>query len=234
MRIDELIMKNFLLNKKETKKAIKEGLVTVDGEIPTKISQNVDSSVQEVIFRGEKVIFYPHKYYMLHKPVQTISANTDEKYETVFDLLENVDKSELYLVGRLDFWTSGLLLITDNGKLGRSMLNPESHVEKIYQVTTKEPLVASDVDKFAQGLLIDGDVLLRPAQLEITDAHHANVKISEGRNRQVRKMFLSTGKLVTELKRIKFGPLYLDEDLAPGQYRELTIKEVESLIPHFN
>ncbi|OFI47900.1 hypothetical protein BG262_07875 [Floricoccus penangensis] len=234
MRIDELIMKNFLLNKKETKKAIKEGLVTVDGKIPAKISQNVDSSVQDVIFRGEKVIFYPHKYYMLHKPVQTISANTDKKHETVFDLLENVDKSELYLVGRLDFWTSGLLLITDNGKLGRNMLNPESHVEKIYQVTTKEPLVASDVDKFAQGLSIDGDVLLKPAQLEITGAHHANVKISEGRNRQVRKMFLSTGKLVTELKRIKFGPLDLGEDLAPGQYRELTIKEVESLIPHFN
>ncbi|WEV60470.1 pseudouridine synthase [Streptococcaceae bacterium ESL0729] len=222
------------LDKKAARQAIKKNLVLVDGQAAYKISQNVDSRVQKITYEGRQINFSPHRYYMLNKPVQTICANKDDKYPTVFDLLGDIDQKDLYSVGRLDFWTSGLLLITDNGRLGRRMLNPQSHVDKLYQVTTKEALDLSDVAAFKAGLTIDGHVKLKEAFLDLKSGHEALVQVSEGKNRQVRKMFLSRGKLVLKLRRVKFGPLDLDENLGAGDFRELTQEEIVSLIPYFD
>ncbi|WEV44974.1 pseudouridine synthase [Streptococcaceae bacterium ESL0687] len=234
MRIDELLIKTQEINKKEARQAIKKGLVLIDGHTAYKISQNVDSRVQEVTYNGCLIDFWPHSYYMLNKPVQTVCANKDDKHPTVFDLLGDTSQKDLYSVGRLDFWTTGLLLLTDNGPLGRRMLNPENHVDKIYQVKTKEALSPDDVIAFKEGVTIDGDVRLKEAYLDLKSTHEAQVQISEGKNRQVRKMFLARGKLVLELKRIKFGPLNLDPDLAVGYFRELTEEEIRRLIPYFD
>ena len=113
------------------------------------------------------------------------------------------------------------------------MIKPEAHVEKVYQVEVKEPLEPDDVRKFRAGLVIDGDVSLAPAKLAILSDHTAIVTISEGKNRQIRKMFLSVGKLVTKLVRTQIGPIQLDERLKAGDYRALTKSEIQSLAPYF-
>ena len=171
---------------------------------------------------------------MVNKAMRTLSANKDAELPVVFDAFPDIiDKASLYIIGRLDFLSQGLLLITDNGKLGRNLIKPEAHVEKVYQVEVKEPLESDDVRKFRAGLVIDGDVSLAPAQLVILSDHTAIVSISEGKNRQIRKMFLSVGKLVTKLVRTQIGPIQLDDSLKPGDYRALTKSEILSLAPYF-
>lgn len=234
MRIDDVLSQYAAVKKSDIKKIMREHLVSVNGQVITARNEQVDSSIHHLTLDGRKINFPPHRYFMVNKAMRTLSANKDAELPVVFDVLPNdIDKTNLYIIGRLDFLSQGLLLITDNGKLGRNLIKPEAHVEKVYQVEVKEPLEPDDVRKFRAGLVIDGDVSLAPAQLVILSDHTAIVSISEGKNRQIRKMFLSVGKLVTKLVRTQIGPIQLDESLKPGDYRALTKSEIQSLAPYF-
>ncbi|MGO2742744.1 MAG: pseudouridine synthase [Pseudolactococcus laudensis] len=234
MRIDDVLSQYAAVKKSDIKKIMREHRVSVNGQVITARNEQVDSSIHHLTLDGRKINFPPHRYFMVNKAMRTLSANKDAELPVVFDVLPNdIDKTNLYIIGRLDFLSQGLLLITDNGKLGRNLIKPEAHVEKVYQVEVKEPLEPDDVRKFRAGLVIDGDVSLAPAQLVILSDHTAIVSISEGKNRQIRKMFLSVGKLVTKLVRTQIGPIQLDESLKPGDYRALTKSEIQSLAPYF-
>ena len=234
MRIDDVLSQYAAVKKSDIKKIMREHRVSVNGQVITARNEQVDSSIHHLTLDGRKINFPPHRYFMVNKAMRTLSANKDAELPVVFDVFTNdIDKTNLYIIGRLDFLSQGLLLITDNGKLGRNLIKPEAHVEKVYQVEVKEPLEPDDVRKFRAGLVIDGDVSLAPAQLVILSDHTAIVSISEGKNRQIRKMFLSVGKLVTKLVRTQIGPIQLDESLKPGDYRALTKSEIQSLAPYF-
>lgn len=234
MRIDDVLSQYAAVKKSDIKKILREHRVSVNGQVITARNEQVDSSIHHLTLDGRKINFPPHRYFMVNKAMRTLSANKDAELPVVFDVLPNdIDKTNLYIIGRLDFLSQGLLLITDNGKLGRNLIKPEAHVEKVYQVEVKEPLEPDDVRKFRAGLVIDGDVSLAPAQLVILSDHTAIVSISEGKNRQIRKMFLSVGKLVTKLVRTQIGPIQLDDRLKPGDYRALTKSEIQSLAPYF-
>lgn len=234
MRIDDVLSQYAAVKKSDIKKILREHRVSVNGKVITARNEQVDSSIHHLTLDGRKINFPPHRYFMVNKAMRTLSANKDAELPVVFDVLPNDnDKTNLYIIGRLDFLSQGLLLITDNGKLGRNLIKPEAHVEKVYQVEVKEPLEPDDVRKFRAGLVIDGDVSLAPAQLVILSDHTAIVSISEGKNRQIRKMFLSVGKLVTKLVRTQIGPIQLDDRLKPGDYRALTKSEIQSLAPYF-
>lgn len=234
MRIDDVLSQYAAVKKSDIKKILREHRVSVNSQVITARNEQVDSSIHHLTLDGRKINFPPHRYFMVNKAMRTLSANKDAELPVVFDVLPNdIDKTNLYIIGRLDFLSQGLLLITDNGKLGRNLIKPEAHVEKVYQVEVKEPLEPDDVRKFRAGLVIDGDVSLAPAQLVILSDHTAIVSISEGKNRQIRKMFLSVGKLVTKLVRTQIGPIQLDESLKPGDYRALTKSEIQSLAPYF-
>ncbi|GFH41500.1 pseudouridine synthase [Lactococcus hodotermopsidis] len=235
MRIDDVLVNFGNVPKSQVKKMLRENRVTVDDKNIRAMNFQVDSAVNEVKIDEKKVSFPAHRYYMLNKPIRTLSANFDSEKKVVFDLFSaDFDRTSLYIIGRLDFLSDGLLLITDNGKLGRNMLKPEAHVAKVYEVETKEPLHPDDSQKFRHGLLIDGTVQLAPAKLIITAPHTATVTISEGKNRQIRKMFLSLGKLVTRLTRKQIGPIVLDENLTSGEFRALTRAEIQKLSSYFN
>ena len=235
MRIDAVLSQYGAVKKSDIKKILRDQRVAVDGQVVTARNEQVDSSIHHLTLDGHKISFPPHRYFMVNKAMRTLSANKDADLPVVFDALpDDIDKTGLYIIGRLDFLSQGLLLITDNGKLGRNLIKPEAHVEKVYQVEVKEPLEVDDVRKFRAGLVIDGDVSVAPAQLTILSDHTAVVTISEGKNRQIRKMFLSVGKLVTKLVRTQIGPIRLDERLKPGEYRALTKPEIQSLVPFFN
>ena len=235
MRIDDVLIRYGQVARSKVKKIVKQGRVTVDGKVIAMVNYQVDSNLNEVKLDGQHLTFPAHQYLMLNKAIRTLSANRDKQLPVVFDgLSQEVDRDSLYIIGRLDFLSQGLMLITDNGKLGRNLLKPEAHVKKVYAVETKEALSTDAVDKFASGLVIDGHVQLAPAQLVLTSPHSAIVTISEGKNRQIRKMFLSIGVLVTQLVRKEIGPIQLDEALAPGEYRRLTQSEIQQLAIYFN
>lgn len=235
MRIDDVLASYTTTKKSEVKKIIKQNRVLVDGIPINLINHQVDSNINEVKLDGQLVQFPAHRYLMLNKAIRTLSANQDASLPVVFDALSSdINRERLYIIGRLDFLSEGLILITDNGKLGRKLLEPEAHVEKVYEVVTKEPLSETAVAEFASGLVIDGTVKLAPAKLVVTSEHTANITISEGKNRQIRKMFLSIGVLVTKLVRTEIGPIKLDEQLASGDYRSLTKPEIKALSRYFN
>lgn len=235
MRIDDVLVSYTNKKKSEVKKIIKQNRVQVDGIPINLINYQVDSNINEVMLDGKLVQFPAHRYLMLNKAIRTLSANQDTSLPVVFDSLSlDINREGLYIIGRLDFLSEGLILITDNGKLGRKLLNPEAHVEKVYEVVTKESLSDTAVAKFASGLVIDGTVKLAPARLVVTSEHTASITISEGKNRQIRKMFLSIGVLVTKLVRTQIGPIKLDEHLASGDYRSLTKSEIQTLSCYFN
>ena len=231
MRLD-----NLLAQEKISRKAMKQALlkkeILVDGVPATSLAQNVDTGLQELIFQGRKIQGYEHTYLMLHKPNGVVTASKDKKLPTVMDLLPpDIQSDQLYAIGRLDRDTTGLLLLTDNGPLGFQLLHPQYHVDKTYQVKVNGPLSSDHIQQFKDGIVFLDGTICKPAKLEILSASptdsHASITISEGKFHQVKKMFLSVGVKVISLKRVQFGDLTLDPELAEGQFRPLNPKELE-------
>lgn len=234
VRIDKLLEEKGFGSRKTVKRLFQRKVVLVDGEAVTNGSLNVEERLHQVTVRGERVNGFTHRYWLLNKPSGVVTALTDANCQTVLDLIKEEDKTEgLYPVGRLDRDTEGLLLLTDNGQLGYQLLIPNKKVTKTYEVTTKEPLEKGDVATFLAGVVFIGGETCKPADLEILDAHRARLTISEGKFHQVKKMFLSVGKKVVQLKRVAMGPINLDESLPLGSYRALTDAELQLLKPYF-
>ncbi|MBR7927324.1 16S rRNA pseudouridine(516) synthase [Aerococcaceae bacterium zg-ZUI334] len=231
MRLDKLLIQTKNYSKKQRKKMLAEGEILVDAKVANSLRQNVDSHLQEIVVKGERLVGERERYYLMNKPKGVISAVTDDEMMTVIDLMnEKMEVTGLYPVGRLDRDTSGILLITNNGPLGFCMLHPDYHVDKTYEVIVNGKLGEEEQQRFLQGIVFDDGYQCRPSQLEILSAQEhqsvAHVTISEGKFHQVKKMFLSVGVKVVELKRIVFGSFTLDSQLAPGEYRELTTTEL--------
>ena len=227
MRLDQLLAANHI-SRKKMKQSLLQKQILVDGKPACKLSQNVDTSLQQITFQGKHVSGPAHRYYMLNKPAGAVTANRDAEKLTVLDLLdEEVEKENLYSIGRLDRDTEGLLLITDNGPLGFQLLHPQYHVEKTYYVEVNEPLTSQEKIAFQEGIRFLDGTTCQPAQLSISsNLSCATVKISEGKFHQIKKMFLAVGVKVTYLKRIQFGDFTLDPDLATGDYRPLNQEEL--------
>ena len=231
MRLYKLLAQE-KISRKTMKQALLKKEILVDGLPATSLAQNVDTGLQELIFKDRKIQGYEHTYLMLHKPNGVVTANKDKKLPTVMDLLpQNLQSNQLYAIGRLDRDTTGLLILTDNGPLGFQLLHPQYHVDKTYQVEVNGLLTPEHIQQFKDGIVFLDGTVCKPAQLEIlasSPSHsRATITISEGKFHQVKKMFLSVGVKVTTLKRIQFGDFTLDSDLAEGQYRPLNQEELE-------
>lgn len=239
MRLDKLLEKHGYGSRGTIKKLVKSKQVTIDGVVEVDETVNVSTVIQTICVKGVRVIDKDESYIMLHKPSGVVSAVSDNRERTVLDLLKTEDKKEgLYPVGRLDKDTTGLLLLTNNGPLGFKMLHPQYHVEKVYEVTVNGLLTKDSVDAFFQGIVFLDGTRCQSARLEIAEAtesvSRARVHIREGKFHQVKKMFLSVGVKVTQLKRVSFASLQLDEFLQEGQYRMLTQAECALLKPYLN
>ena len=170
-------------------------------------------------------------YLMYHKPVGEVTTASDpEGRPTVLDKFKDYP-ARLYPVGRLDFDSEGLILLTNDGELCQAMLHPSREVDKVYLAKVSNQLSLDSVRKLREGVVIDGH-MTSPAKVRIirqeTFATVVLVSIHEGRNRQVRKMFQAVGHQVVLLRRVQFGPLQLG-DLARGQWRYLTPDELRKL-----
>lgn len=253
LRIDKLLAHMGLGTRSEIKKAVKQGKVTVDGEVVKDSGLIVNPDAQTVAFEGETVVYRDVIYLMLNKPQGVISATEDGRERTVIDLLEPEDRIlQPFPVGRLDKDTVGLLLLTNDGQLAHELLSPRKHVDKTYEAWVLGDVGGNDVEAFASGVELDDGYVTMPAELSILVKEEAtasdndmrgdspasavksliHLTIREGKFHQVKRMFESVGKKVLTLKRISMGPLMLDEKLEQGRYRELTEEEVELLRAH--
>jgi len=233
MRLDKLLSNMGIGTRKEVKKYIKDGLVEVNGEIVLDPSKTVDTEKDEVLFDGEKVEYKEFIYVMMNKPQGVISATHDKSEETVIDLLpEEIGLRKVFPVGRLDKDTEGLLIITNDGELAHKLLSPKKKVVKKYYAEVLGKITEKDAEKFKEGVILEDGYRTMPSQLEIiesSDISKVYVYLTEGKYHQVKRMFEAIGKKVLYLKRLCMGKLQLDENLEPGEWRELTEEEVNLL-----
>lgn len=229
MRLDKYLQLTKQLSKKEIQQLLKQQAITVNENKATSVKHEV-LKTDRICIRGIRITEPPYLYLMVNKPAGVLSALKDAREKTIMDLIEHPRKDSLRIMGRLDRDTTGLMILTNDTRLIKRITLPESHVEKEYEVTLRDPVSKAAVKEFAKGLIIDKHVRLKPAELTILDDYHAKVIIREGRYHQIKKMFLSLHNEVLSLKRIRIHHLDLDATLSLGQFKCLDEKEIDKLL----
>ena len=226
IRLDSYIQKSLDISRKDAKALIKSKQISVNGSICLKDDIKINEAV-DIVFWGEKKLIYEQfVYYMLNKPQGVISATQDNFQKTVVDLIDT--KKEIFPIGRLDIDTTGLLILTNDGELSHELLSPNHHVDKVYNVELDGEIDSEKVKLLEAGIPLDGKIT-KEAKIEILNKNRCNITIHEGKFHQVKRMFKYVGLNVISLKRISFGPLKLDNNLALGEYRHLTNDEINLL-----
>lgn len=229
MRIDKFLANSGIGTRKEVKELLKKKRIRVNDEVVTEAKTHIDGDNDYVSFDGERIEYKEFLYIMLNKPQDVISATDDERHRTVLDLLEEpLTKVGLFPVGRLDKDTEGLLVLTNDGKMAHELLSPKKHVPKRYYVELKKTLSQEEARILENGVELE-TFTTKPAKVEFITEDKVYIIISEGKYHQVKRMFKCVGNRVLFLKRTGMGNLGLDENLAPGEYRELTSDELEQL-----
>lgn len=229
MRIDKYIANCGYASRKDVKKLIKQGAVTVNGEVCKKAEAQVDEG-GIVCVNGERLVYREFVYLMLNKPQGYVSAVFDKKYPVVTDLVdEEYAHFEVFPVGRLDIDTEGFLILTNDGQFAHEMTSPKKNVYKRYFARVDKPMEENDIEEFAKGMEFK-EFTAKSARLEITDNPcEVYIEIAEGKFHQVKRMCERVGKNVVYLKRVAIGNVGLDESLPLGGARELTPQELDML-----
>jgi 23S rRNA pseudouridine2605 synthase len=231
-RLQKVIASSGYCSRRKAEELILAGKVVVNGEKVVELGTKVNYD-DDIVIEGNAISLKEDKvYYLLNKPRGIISSSNDEKKrKTVVDII-NTNK-RIYPVGRLDYDTTGALLLTNDGELTNLLIHPKSNVEKDYIAKIKGIPTKEDIIKLSKGVVIDGRKTA-PAKAKIrkidkkSNTSIVEIVIHEGRNHQVKKMFGALGFDVIKLKRERFA--FLDvNDLKSGDYRELSIKEVKCL-----
>lgn len=234
MRLDRYLHLSGLGSRKEVKSFIKQKRVMVNDQLV--LSSKLHINEQDTIkFNGKTVRYQPFVYYMLNKPAGCLSASRDPFELTVIDLIDDYHDN-LFPVGRLDKDTTGLILISNNGKLAHALLSPRHHVKKIYEAYISGKITHEDIKAFREGIKLK-DFKTLPGDIEVLeefeDKSYVRITIMEGKYHQIKRMISSRGKQVLQLKRISMGPLILDDALKEGDYRSLSQEEIDSLLSEF-
>lgn len=232
MRINKYIAHAGVASRRKAEELIKKGLVTINGQVVTELATTVKSG--DVVEVSDSPIYNEEKvYYLLNKPRGVISSVSDDKgRQTAIDLLPQV-KERIYPVGRLDWDTTGLLILTNDGDFTDKMIHPRNEIDKVYVARLKGIATKDNLRPLTRGVVIDGKKT-KPARYTIIKVEPEKNRsvveliIHEGRNHQVKKMFESVGLLVDKLSRTRFGTLDLT-GLRPGQARRLNKKEISQL-----
>ena len=232
MRINKYIAHAGVASRRKAEELIKQGLVTLNGQVVTELATTVKSG-DRVEVEGQPIYNEEKVYYLLNKPRGVISSVRDDKgRRTVVDLLPEV-KERIYPVGRLDWNTSGLLILTNDGDFTDKMLHPRHEIDKVYVARVKGLASKDNLRPLTKGIVIDGKKT-QPARYRIvkTDREKnrsvVELTIHEGRNHQVKKMFEAVGLMVDKLSRTRFGTLDLS-GLNSGEARRLNKKEISQL-----
>ncbi len=226
MRLDKYLCKSTELTKLEAVQRIQNGEVTVNSVVVLDESTQVHES-NTILLNGDALTLRAFRYILMHKPADTICSNIDEVYPSLFNYLELDKASELHIAGRLDADTTGLVLITDDGRWSFNITLPTKSCKKVYRVTLSRDIKDDVADKFKVGVQLQGEKNpTRPAELEVISPKEVLLTITEGKFHQVKRMFAAVGNRVVGLHREQIGEVSLDVE--EGLWRYLTKDEVAS------
>ncbi len=230
MRLDKYIAGSGLMSRKDAARAVSKGSITVNGAPAKSAAAQINEETDVVCYLGERVSFKTNIYILLEKPAGYISARSDGAAPVVTSLCDPYDATRVFPCGRLDKYTTGLMLLTDNGELSHRLLSPARHVAKTYRYTARLPLSTEAQKRLSEGVHIAGGYLTSPCKIEPEDEYSGLITITEGKYHQIKQMFYAVGNEITALSRESFGPLRRDGALAPGEWRYLTHDETEALL----
>jgi 16S rRNA pseudouridine516 synthase len=227
MRLDRFVCKSTQLSKSQAIAEIQSGNVTVNAkhqhDESTQVHENNIVQLNQVTLHRRAF-----RYIAMNKPAGSICSNIDEAYPSIFNYLDVEHVSELHIVGRLDADSTGLLLITDDGRWSFNVTRPEKECQKVYRVKLARSIKNEAVAKFSHGIQLQGESqLTKPAVLKVVSSKEALLTITEGKFHQVKRMFAAIGNRVLSLHREAIGDINLDMDT--GQWRYLTPLEVQSV-----
>jgi 23S rRNA pseudouridine2605 synthase len=230
-RLQKILSQAGVASRRHAEQMILEGRVTVNGAVVCQLGSKADFECDRIKVDGHLVRPLKRQVYIaLHKPDGTVTTVSDPEHRpTVMNVLKGV-KERVYPVGRLDYHSEGLLLLTNDGELANAILSSATHLPKTYLVKINGPLTGEQEEQFRHGLPVSGQ-RTRPAGLKLVrraENPWYEVRLFEGRNQQIRLMFKHLGRLVEKLKRVKVGPIELGP-LKPGEFRYLNREEVDRL-----
>lgn len=235
-RLQKILSSAGVASRRLSEELIVQGRVSVNGKTVTELGTKADPSVDEIKVDGRRIkVEQRRRYILLNKPRGYITTRSDPQGRpTVMDLMKGV-REYVYPVGRLDYDSEGLLILTNDGELAAKLTHPRHEVEKVYEARVKGIPDEHTLDRLAKGVTIEGR-RTAPARLRASEPFVKGsgeqtvieITIHEGRQRQVRQMFDSVGHPVVRLRRVRIGPI-VDPDIPPGHWRELTPREISLL-----
>lgn len=230
-RLQKYLSSCGVASRRKSEELIISGKVSVNGQIVKELGFKVTDK-DEVLVEGKQVLKSEKEYYILYKPEKTICSVKDEKGRvTVVDLIDT--KEKIFPVGRLDYDTSGLLLLTNDGEITNKLTHPKGNIEKVYYVKVSGIVTSKHLRALEDGIVLDG-IKTKKARAKLKKLDKKNNKsyveltITEGRNHQVKNMFAALGFKVLKLKRTHYAFFDL-EGLSIGEYRSLSVKEIKQL-----
>ena len=227
IRLQKYLADCGIASRRKAEQLITSGVITVNGEVITKLGTKVDPATDKVLVNGKPAKLEEKKIYIkLNKPRGVISSCYQSGETTILDLVKDIPY-RLYPVGRLDKNSEGLIILTNDGELANQLMHPRFGHEKEYEVVAKNPLTAVELKAMARGIMIEGHKTL-PAKVFIKDPQRFNIILKEGKKRQIRQMVEAIGNRVASLKRIRINNIKLGT-LKPGEYALLKENEIKSL-----
>lgn len=231
-RLQKYMARCGVASRRKCEEIIQSGVVKVNGEVVTELGKKVDSDIDKVQVNNVEIKPEEEKIYiLLNKPEGYITSNSDEKgRKTILDLID-IDK-RIFPIGRLDYDSSGLLLLTNDGEIYNKIIHPRVNLNKKYIALVRGVFTEEDMEKFRSGIDIGG-YITADAHIKLLEKYNGSckveIKIHEGKNRQIRKMCSALNHEVVTLKRVSIGNLELG-NVEKGQWRFLTKKEVDYLM----
>lgn len=228
-RLQKILAQAGVASRRKAEEYISEGRVTVNGQMVTELGTKADPERDHIKVDG-KLLRMPsqHVYLALNKPREVVTTLSDPQgRKTVRHLIEKRVKERVFPVGRLDYASEGLLLLTTDGEFANRITSPSGHIEKTYVVKANGPLTLEQQEQFRSGIALHGK-RTAPAKIKVIKPSRNpwyEVAITEGRQNQIRVMFKHFGRLVEKLRRVRIG--FLKLDVPPGQFRHLTPAEVQ-------
>ena len=243
VRLDRLLANSGYGTRSDVTVLIRDGRVTVNGEVPDKADIHVHLSKDKIEVDGQSLKVAVHVYYMMNKPAGYVCSSKGGAHATVFDLLDDKDKGrklggELSMVGRLDLDTEGLLILTTDGDLNHRLTSPKHHVPKTYFVKLEKPVSPEEQKRYSGSVAAGVEIppedhepgaLCKGGNLVWNGEGSCMLTIYEGLYHEVKRIFTALGNKVIYLKRVKVNDLALDPGLEPGGYRELSDQELSAL-----
>ena len=230
VRLNKYLSECGVASRRKSEELISNGRISINGKIVIELGTKVDTSEDEIFIDGEKLQTKDKVYFLMNKPKGVITSTSDEKNRvTVTDLVKT--KEKIFPVGRLDFNTTGLLILTNDGDFSNYITHPKNGIEREYEVVIDKPLEQADKNRLLQGVYLDKrkSVFTSIEYPKRNNYSVVRVVTVEGRNHFVKRMFESLQYRVTELSRIRFGKL-TTKDVRKGEYRYLSPREIKHIM----